>query len=131
MLAEWSEDSGSQVIAQAEATPCLVMLLTLPELMENADVINFVDSDPARFSLVAGTSTVPSLAWIGSMFWEVSTVFGMTAWLDRVPGISNNADQPSRLEFKEMESVAGATRIEPVFQKARVVCGGIRKSEPG
>jgi hypothetical protein len=111
----WRECSGEQVIAQAELFPNLIARLTWPELLKGAQVLSFIDSDPARFALMKGFSPVRSCSWIVASLWRQEAALGISTWFDRVPGPSNVADAVSRLSYEEILSMNGAFCSQPVF----------------
>ena len=111
---EWHQCSGEQVIAQAELFPNLVARWTWPELFRGAHVISFIDSDPGRFAPIKGFRPVVSCSWITTALWKEEAALGVASWFDRVPGASNVADGPSRLDYFSVSLYPGAVFSSPV-----------------
>ena len=75
-------------------------------------VLIFIDSDSARQALVKGSSPSGASAHLAGAAVMHDALAGSTAWYARVPGVSNPADAPSRLEFSAL-AAAGGRRQRP------------------
>eukprot|EP00971_Amphidinium_carterae_P063800 1262770-Amphidinium_carterae.1 len=73
----------------------------------------FVDSEPAKFSLLAGSSNAEAC---DNIVWAIALEECATptwTWLSRVPTESNPAVEPSRLKVTETAVKWGATVWNP------------------
>ena len=96
----WRVDSGKeQLVTEAELFPQLLARLEWRDRLINSNLICFVDSEPAKFSLIRGTSEAPTCADIVYAVSQLDAQLSIWAWYTRVPSFSNLADDPSRLEI--------------------------------
>ena len=71
----------------------------------------FIDNDGARFSLIGSRSrSAASLPIVGATSLEVCRL-GLHPWYERVPGVCNLSDGPSRLDFEEVTRL-GSKAVE-------------------
>jgi hypothetical protein len=87
-------------IMQGEAIAAVVPWVHFRELLRDADVLCFVDSQAALSALVGGASSSPSLARLASV-WQIT--YGSVSarvWAEWVESAANIADGPSRLLAK-------------------------------
>ena len=100
---EWIKDGGGkkQLVTEAELLPVLIARKLWADRLAGSRLLTFVDSNPAKFALIRGTSDSKaceniirciSIIDAGSVIWN---------WYSRVPSKSNLADDPSRLIFPE------------------------------
>ena len=101
---------GEQLIGQAELAPIAIAMVLWAEILHGREVIIFVDNDSARDAMVKGYSPSLASAKIVGVAWSAIASLLASVWLERVPGVSNIADGPSRLSFNPVEQV-GAQRI--------------------
>ena len=72
-------------------------------------VIEFIDNDSARFGLMSGSSPSPLSTALIAASSASDCVLGSFCWVARVPSWSNVADAPSRMDFRALEAMPGAT----------------------
>ena len=70
-------------------------------------VLAFVDNDSARDAAVRGYSPSLPSAYLVAALWMCLAESGAHVWIDRVPGPSNLAHSPSRLDFSTVEALGG------------------------
>jgi hypothetical protein len=85
-----------QFITEAELVAVLVSLNTWKHMLYLNRLIIFVDSDPAKFSLIRGTSQSHACACVCRRIHLLISEWSMHVWFTRVPTKSNPADDPSR-----------------------------------
>ena len=105
----------TQVIGQAGIFPVLLAKLTWQHLLEDRNVMYFIDNDAARPGLIKACS--PSLLSLRLIMDRCNFDFQVCAqsWYARVPSASNISDGPSRLDFELVLRELKATRVEPKF----------------
>ena len=88
-------------MTEAELLPALVAAVNWRSRIAGAKILIFIDSNPAKFSLIKGSSDSPACECIvrSLMFEDAEHV--TYPWYSRVPSKSNLADDPSRLIFPE------------------------------
>jgi hypothetical protein len=104
-----------QFITEAELSAVLVGLLTWRNIMAMHRVIIFVDSDPAKFSIIRGTSESISCANIVRNIHMVISSESLHVWVTRVPTKSNPADDPSRGRPEQTVKLFGSEIINPIW----------------
>ena len=57
--AEWAETGKAQLVTEAELLPQLIARRLWPERIRGANVLSFIDSEPAKFSCIKGSSDAP------------------------------------------------------------------------
>ena len=78
--------------------------------MRGRQVIAVVDNDSARDAAVRGYSpSLPSVFLVAAL-WQALARAKTDVWFDRVPGASNLADGPSRLDY-ELVRELGAVQV--------------------
>ena len=100
---EWIKDGmgKKQLVTEAELLPVLVSRRLWADRLRGAKVFIYVDSNPAKFSLIRGTSESLACENIVRAI-SISDAASMTwAWYSSVPSKSNVADDPSRLIFPD------------------------------
>ena len=108
----WESEGKEQVICQAELLAVPVALKTWQAILEDRDVLVFVDNDPAKDALVRGLSSSPASSRIVKDTRLLCASLAIGAWYDRVASPSNIADGPSRGKFADLVK-AGALRVAP------------------
>jgi hypothetical protein len=101
---------ASHLINEAEALAALVALLALGPLLQDTDIMLWIDSQAAEGVLVKAYSKSPYLTIIAALFWRAVRGFRCSAWIGRVPSALNVADGPSRNDSSYMCQL-GATRL--------------------
>ena len=71
------------------------------ERIAGRNVIVYIDNDSARGALIKGYSPALPSAELLAVCWTELALARANPWFARVPGPSNIADGPSRLEFAE------------------------------
>jgi hypothetical protein len=104
-----------QFITEAELVAVLVSLQTWIKVMSMRRVIIFVDSDPAKFSLIRGTSNSIACADIVKRTHLLISEASLHVWITRVPTKSNPADDPSRGKPEETMKLYGSKLTEAVW----------------
>ena len=100
-----------QFITEAELYAVLVGLFTWKEILFNNRLIVFVDSDPAKFSLIRGTSNSLACADIVKRTHMLLSDWHIHVWVTRVPTKSNPADAPSRGKPQEAVEAFGSELV--------------------
>jgi hypothetical protein len=98
---EWKLEGKRQLVTEAELLPVLVARMLWARRMEGSKVLVFIDSNPAKFSLIRGTSDTLACQNIIRCLSTIDAASAIWAWYGRVPTLSNLADGPSRLQFPE------------------------------
>ena len=81
-------------------------------LLQDAQVIHFVDNDSATSCLVKGYSPKEDSCKLVGDYWLRAAARRMNVYIDRVESKSNIADGPSRWDFKLLEQL-GAVFHQP------------------
>ena len=101
LVMEWRRlcPGKKQFVTEAEILPVLVAAVNWRRRMAGAKTLVFIDSNPAKFALIKGSSDSPACECIvrSIMFEDAEHV--SYPWFSRVPSKSNLADDPSRLVF--------------------------------
>ena len=80
------------------------------EAIRGRHVLVFVDNDSARDAAIRGYSpSLPSALLVGEL-WQTMAAAAAVPWFDRVPGPSNLADGPSRLDFDAVLALGAVVR---------------------
>ena len=114
VMLQW--DVRESYMGQLELLATLFGLKLLPDLVQNRQVIIFIDNDSAASNLVRGYSKISDSSAIVGEFWLTAATLNADIYCDRVSSKSNLADPPSRLESQLLESM-GANWTEPVFDR--------------
>ena len=123
VVEQWRSDGcGRQVIGQAELAPVSVSVAIWDQLLEGREVIIFIDNDSARDAMIRGYSPSLASARIIGEAWARIAQLAASVWFERVPGVSNIADGPSRLDFSVVEAI-GARRRRIADSDWRVLGG--------
>ena len=86
---------------------------TWPQILEDREVIHFVDNSAALSALVKGYSPVGDSIKLTCDYWLRAAKHRLNLWVDRVESKSNISDDPSRFNVeKEMERI-GARYTPP------------------
>ena len=99
-----------QVMGQAEIAPLVVSAILWADVLRERQVIAVVDNDSAKDAAIRGYSPSLPSAFLVAALWKALAAANATPWFDRVPGPSNIADGPSRLDFKALEDLGGKRR---------------------
>ena len=104
---EWKHagKGKKQLVTEAELLPVLISRKLWMDRVSGSKIITFVDSNPAKFSLIRGTSESESCEDIIRAISILDAAEHVWVWYARVPSKSNPADLPSRLQFPS--SIAG------------------------
>ena len=101
-------------VNQVELHPVTVALSVWSKVLEERDVIFWIDNEAARFGLIKGTSPVPESRTMIEDSWDMLTLGAIFAWFARVPSSGNPADAPSRLVIDELIS-EGFVQVSPIL----------------
>ena len=109
----WRTGSKLQVITEAELLPQLLARRCWADRMHRANTLCFIDNEPAKHSLVRGTSMVRSCALLVHAIHFEELSLQSRAWFSRVSSFSNIADGPSRLNFASVVDELKASIYNP------------------
>ena len=112
LVAQWQENGGEQVIAQAETFACLLARVHYRNLIAKRRTIFFVDNEACRFSLIRGSSRSRSMLQLVQEFHNAGEDDLSISWIERVPSASNPADAPSRGVPQEAAQVVGGACVD-------------------
>ena len=95
-------------------------------VIADRDVLVFVDNDSAKDAAVRGYSPSLPSAYLVAELWRCLAAAGARPWFERVPGPSNPADGPSRLDFKAVVRRAGRQRrvVDELWASVRATVPG-------
>jgi hypothetical protein len=108
----WAAQDKQQLVTEAELSGVYLALNQWAGGLAHHRVLLFVDSEPAMFSLIRGTSNSPSCAEIVRKCHRLIELFNLFVWFVRIPSKSNPADGPSRLLIHESAQQFGAAVVE-------------------
>ena len=111
---EWILDGQGkrQLVNEAELLPVLISKRLWSERLSGAKLLVFVDSNPAKFCLVRGTSVSQACENIIRCISTQDASSTTWSWYSRVSSKSNIADRPSRLRFPEKATSFRVLRCE-------------------
>ena len=116
-IKEWLQNVQSkQRINECESIAALLGLATFGDLLQEADLLHFVDSTAAQGTLVSGFSKSSTLCAVTSAYWTLATRMRVRAWIGRVPSKLNVADGPSRNDLSDIQEHGWAWQ-DPVMPK--------------
>jgi hypothetical protein len=97
-LVEYWKGAGdkSQVIAEAELFPIIVVRHMLVASEDLTLLVHYVDNDGVSDSLIKGFSNVGALQEMLHTYVGQEVALSVVSWIARVPSPSNPADSPSR-----------------------------------
>ena len=100
LLLEWTDRGRKkQLVTEAELLPLLIARRVWGERIRRSVLMNYVDSEPAKFSLIKGNSEVEPCNNIVRAIQMEELGLQTWSWFSRIPSPSNPADGPSRLDF--------------------------------
>eukprot|EP00435_Cladocopium_sp_Y103_P063575 s66_g25.t1 len=111
----WKKSGKKQVISQAEIFPVLVAKETWSSVLEDRNVIWFLDNDSARMALIRKFSPVLDNFCLLQLNSKLDVQIQSRHWYSRVPSKSNPSDAASRLDF---EYYSFAEKCSPVYTAA-------------
>ena len=115
----WEADNNKeQLVTEAELLPQLIARRLWPQRLYKSKLITFVDSEPAKFCLIRGTSDTASCRNIVSAAAMEDCKLNLWPWYTRVPSKSNVADKPSRMEFDFQITGFNMIQCEPIQPKS-------------
>lgn len=116
---EWTrEENKSQLVTEAELLPTLLCLRLWSQQLRECKILFFIDSEPAKHSLIRGMSNTVSCSNIVRAFYTELDLLKSFVWFTRVPSISNPADAPSRLDIQSVVTDFGALVDVPLQPKS-------------
>ena len=102
LTSTWEKETGKkQLVTEAELLPQLLARRLWKDRLSGAKLLSFIDSEPAKFALIRGTSDVSTCADIAAAVSLFDAQQSVWTWYSRVPSASNIADAPSRLQVLE------------------------------
>ena len=104
-------------IVMVELLAVVVALETFRELLKDAWILLFVDSEPVQGALVKGYSAKEDLCELVGVFWRIALNLKVCIYVDRVPTDSNPADAPSR-DRMDVGGALGWASVQAEFPKA-------------
>ena len=117
VLEPWTVDDKKQLVTEAELSAVYIALHTWASSLPHHKVFVFIDSEPALFSLVRGTSNTQSRANIVRECHRIIERYNLFVWFVRIPSKSNPADGPSRLLLEESAQLFNASIITCAMPK--------------
>ena len=101
LVLEWRRDNPGkrQFVTEAELLPQLIAKVNWRSRIAGSKIITFIDSNPAKYALIKGTSESTSCEDIVRACSLEDAKYVTWNWFTRVPTKSNVADGPSRLVF--------------------------------
>ena len=109
---QWMTDRDSR-INEAEALAALVFVTTFTHILQDCDVLLFVDSSASEGVLIKNYSSSPCMCMISAAFWDVLFAHRAGVYIHRLPSALNLADSFSRGD--------DAIGVEYGWQKVRPV----------
>ena len=100
------------MINQVECSAGMVSLDTWPELLKDADIIHFLDSNTSLGALIKGSSPVGETTQLVGAYWSRVNRLRCFVWLDRVESGSNIADGPTKFNESLLRDM-GAEEVAP------------------
>jgi hypothetical protein len=114
LVQRWLDTGKKQLVTEAELYAVLTAVTAWSDRISRSRVLIFVDSEPAMYSLIRGTSDIDPCAEIVHEYSRVQACNQSFSWFVRIPSKSNPADSPSRLQLNEAAKELGACIIEVV-----------------
>ena len=103
-------------IHELELLPVLITAETWGRMFAGSQVIYFIDNESARMAYIRGNGETIRGSKIIQTFVQLEATMQHRVWFGRVPSFSNPADDPSRLDFKEVE-ILGATQTKTNWER--------------
>jgi hypothetical protein len=104
----WKGDVGNQLICQIEMFAYVTVRYKLHAELLNKVGIAWIDNDPARYSILKGTSDSFSLRAMCRINQQIELESPSSIWYERVSSYSNPSDGPSRNLVAQTASLLGA-----------------------
>ena len=114
LITRWLDTGKQQLVTEAELYAVVTAVHMWQHVIHNRRVLIFVDSEPALFSLIRGTSSVQSCAELVHEYIRVHYDLQAFMWFVRIPSKSNPADDPSRLHLNEAAATYHAEIINAI-----------------
>jgi hypothetical protein len=121
IVQHWLKQGKRQLVTEAELLPVLISKLQWPSQLYGRKALVFIDSEPARNSLVKGSSFSESCNEIVRAVHICNNTVCSFDWFARVPTKSNPADAASRGNLLEMEQTFNATRVFPIQDLSQII----------
>ena len=109
----WRNEVGDQLICQIELYAVVAIRFHLSKFLHNRRSIWWIDNEAARFSLIKGISTSPTMRTLTRAFYSLEVNLATFNWFERVPSVSNIADAPSRDRPGEIYDILDLQGHEP------------------
>ncbi len=114
LVQRWLDTGKRQLVTEAELYAVVTAVHLWADRIKGARVLLFVDSEPAMYSLIRGTSDIDPCAELVHEYSRTHARVQSFVWFVRIPSKSNPADAPSRLQLNEAASELGASIINAV-----------------
>ena len=111
---KWKSEGRKQLICQAELFPILVCKWTWMDILKERSVFWFIDNNSALAAVIRSYSPVLDNFEMLVINSRLDVELQSLHWYNRVPSHSNLGDDPSRLQFEELER-HGFLRCEPRY----------------
>ncbi|CAL1145179.1 unnamed protein product [Cladocopium goreaui] len=112
--AKWRTEGKKQLICQAELFPVLVAKKTWSHLISGRAVLWFIDNNSSLAAVIRSYSPVLENYELLVINAKLDVDLQAMHWYTRVPSKSNLSDDPSRLQFSELEA-KGFKRCSPRY----------------
>ena len=111
---KWRKEGKKQLICQAELFPVLVAKNTWSHLISGRAVLWFIDNNSSLAAVIRSYSPVLENYELLVINARLDVELQAMHWYSRVPSKSNLSDDPSRLQFSELEA-KGFKRCSPRY----------------
>ena len=111
---KWRTEGKKQLICQAELFPVLVAKNTWSHLISGRAVLWFIDNNSSLAAVIRSYSPVLENYELLVINARLDVELQAMHWYTRVPSKSNLSDDPSRLQFSELEA-KGFKRCSPRY----------------
>jgi hypothetical protein len=101
LVTHWTSYGKLQLVTEAELYAFYTAIYTWKNKIANNRCLFFIDSEPAFFSILRGTSDIDPCAEIVHSIHRLMYSVNCFSWFVRIPSKSNPADLPSRLHINE------------------------------
>ena len=110
----WAASGKAQLVTEAEILPQLIARMIWKDRIRNSNLISFVDSEPAKYSCIKGSSNADTCDHIVRAIQSADAELTPWVWYSRVPSFSNPSDLASRLQFAEMALLFPSAKLVDV-----------------
>ena len=115
---KWRAEGKKQLICQAKLFPIIVAKNTWRELLYGRALLWFIDNNSSLAAVIRSYSPVLENYEMLVINARMDVELQALHWYSRVPSKSNLSDDPSRLQFSELEA-KGFKRCSPFYDLTR------------